>query len=1055
MSSLTERASMTQQMRSESERPARLAQGEPAGRGAAALQFATPLAAQARDLNQNPRVQANQSLQAKLDGAPSVVAQAKLSDALSGQAAQRMADRGASALTNRTGLPDRLKAGVEQLSGTSLDGVRVHYNSARPAQLRASAFTQGSDIHVGPGQERHLPHEAWHAAQQLQGRVAPTTQLKGVALNDDAGLEHEADVMGARALQAPLAPPSGGPSTVAQAAGGPVQRYFDAPHDSEIDAVEEYVAEVRPDLLETFYQIDASDEPTDLYRWLNAQLHVNMHGVYDWQDGIVRGQPLRLGDEDVRGSGDIPEISDEELDEFRTGVDEADYTKEELEELHHQLRMRGAPHDRERRAILGEHAHSRPWPSRMDLGEEEEAGSEDEFEAPQFSDSEDDGSGTDTDGSDTEDDDSYGESEDRLAATTHRLKREAGLLKPHLVRRRLTELGKAMAVKSRVRKTGSKEKAKKLPTRGEAMRAAMFEGGKRPAKEVLFRKETKFRHPSVTVGDRAKLPVKPSPQQTLDLAQLNALLDLGVPIALAEQIVPSRFVVAQYRGLFYSRATFNQRSRAQHRGLDETNRPVFSSSALADGPLGTAGYYYLYGAGRQADLNTYQGLVAYEAQRIREALLALRSQPPQEDARVAVGRATDNFVPTSMSDISTHFYSQDYDAYHTALAEKLGRGEDEEQSPLDPLFEGLTNAANPKVSTGDVPTHAARYAYGLKPYSGHEHQILEPGYNDMGTPRHPYSGRMYVSLHPLTDYDESGPEQLIELQRQNRINIAQVILPERESPFEGMLGPGRVKKQMTAKFPDFSKDYKPVFAEKYGLSEDIFDAFKTALQDTAPGTDERVFVEALLSNYLAMHSEIRAIEAAMRMAGQQGAKLVYRTGPKSFGFEPTPMKGEGAPSSEPLDIKALLQVLVGEVTESSQGAPLNSLIREPVAAPYGEPIPINGRGFACYIRSLVTAAARLGYIGNGEIEDMVDTVQIHLAAQGLRNVGQDIDAGGLVAAEVRRVLAELLGGFDPQVHIVMDDEVNGWTEFTANTGTEPVYLQYTPGHFDLLPGPEG
>lgn len=101
--------------------------------------------------------------------------------------------------SNRTGLPDQLKAGVESLSGVSLDNVNVHYNSAKPAQLNALAYAQGTDIHVAPGQEKHLPHEAWHVAQQQQGRVKPTTQTKGVAINDESGLEHEADVMGARA----------------------------------------------------------------------------------------------------------------------------------------------------------------------------------------------------------------------------------------------------------------------------------------------------------------------------------------------------------------------------------------------------------------------------------------------------------------------------------------------------------------------------------------------------------------------------------------------------------------------------------------------------------------------------------------------------------------------------------------------------------------------------------------------------------------------------------------------------------------------------------------
>lgn len=102
---------------------------------------------------------------------------------------------------NNTGLPDQLKLGVENLSGFSLDDVNVHYNSSKPAQLQAHAYAQGSDIHIGPGQERHLPHEAWHVVQQKQGRVQATTQLKGMGVNDDSALEKEADVMGAKAIQ--------------------------------------------------------------------------------------------------------------------------------------------------------------------------------------------------------------------------------------------------------------------------------------------------------------------------------------------------------------------------------------------------------------------------------------------------------------------------------------------------------------------------------------------------------------------------------------------------------------------------------------------------------------------------------------------------------------------------------------------------------------------------------------------------------------------------------------------------------------------------------------
>ena len=100
---------------------------------------------------------------------------------------------------NETGMSDNLKACIEDLSGFAMDDVRVHYNSPEPATVQALAYTQGTDIYVAPGQEQHLPHEAWHVAQQMAGRVEPTTEVSGLPVNDCIELEHEADVMGARA----------------------------------------------------------------------------------------------------------------------------------------------------------------------------------------------------------------------------------------------------------------------------------------------------------------------------------------------------------------------------------------------------------------------------------------------------------------------------------------------------------------------------------------------------------------------------------------------------------------------------------------------------------------------------------------------------------------------------------------------------------------------------------------------------------------------------------------------------------------------------------------
>ncbi|WEF32942.1 eCIS core domain-containing protein [Pseudoduganella chitinolytica] len=166
----------------------------------------------------SPRLAQQRTLGPLAAASPRQVAQRQLATDLFGAAAIGPA--------NRTGLPDPLKQGIEALSGVALDSVRVHYNSTSPAQLGAHAYAQGQDIHLAPGQERHLPHEAWHIVQQAQGRVAPTLRMaNGAPLNDDARLEHEADTMGARALQGmadPAAPEKLSNHTAA--AAGPVQR---------------------------------------------------------------------------------------------------------------------------------------------------------------------------------------------------------------------------------------------------------------------------------------------------------------------------------------------------------------------------------------------------------------------------------------------------------------------------------------------------------------------------------------------------------------------------------------------------------------------------------------------------------------------------------------------------------------------------------------------------------------------------------------------------------------------------------------------------------------
>jgi hypothetical protein len=169
--------------------------------------------------------------QAAFEASPRVIAQRQLADRLNASPRARQFAAGGQARPDGGGLPGQLKAGVEALSGMSMDHVRVHRNSSRPAQLNALAYAQGRDIHLAPGQESHLPHEAWHVVQQAQGRVRATMQAKGTAINDDPALEREADSMGERAMRVSgAAEAASAPAAVPPAA--PVQRVLNIANSS-------------------------------------------------------------------------------------------------------------------------------------------------------------------------------------------------------------------------------------------------------------------------------------------------------------------------------------------------------------------------------------------------------------------------------------------------------------------------------------------------------------------------------------------------------------------------------------------------------------------------------------------------------------------------------------------------------------------------------------------------------------------------------------------------------------------------------------------------------
>jgi hypothetical protein len=101
---------------------------------------------------------------------------------------------------NETGIPDLMKTQFENLSGFSFDDVRVHYNSGKPAQLQALAYTQGNNVYIAPGQGKHLEHELGHVVQQKAWKVPPEVYVSGVGVNESPALEVQASLYAREAM---------------------------------------------------------------------------------------------------------------------------------------------------------------------------------------------------------------------------------------------------------------------------------------------------------------------------------------------------------------------------------------------------------------------------------------------------------------------------------------------------------------------------------------------------------------------------------------------------------------------------------------------------------------------------------------------------------------------------------------------------------------------------------------------------------------------------------------------------------------------------------------
>ena len=108
-----------------------------------------------------------------------------------------------------TKLPEDVKKKMEASFQADFSEVNIYPESQSAKDVGALAYTQGENVHFSPGQfkpdtnsgQELIGHEITHVVQQRQGRVQPTSEVAGMPLNDNNGLESEADSLGKKAAQ--------------------------------------------------------------------------------------------------------------------------------------------------------------------------------------------------------------------------------------------------------------------------------------------------------------------------------------------------------------------------------------------------------------------------------------------------------------------------------------------------------------------------------------------------------------------------------------------------------------------------------------------------------------------------------------------------------------------------------------------------------------------------------------------------------------------------------------------------------------------------------------
>jgi hypothetical protein len=202
-------------------------------------------------------------------------------------------DRPVQQKSSPSAMPEEVQSKMEGAFGQDFSDVSIHANSQVSKEAGALAHTQGNEVHFAPGQfspntqggQELLGHELTHVVQQREGRVQATgSTANGMPLNDNKGLEAEADQMGAKAaggsmqMKTTSSGAGSGSKGASQMKKGPVQRKVFANDAEKEEFFKDYEARGQ-EILDRWYKTMTTKDDREK---LTGKLFVDAaRAVYD------------------------------------------------------------------------------------------------------------------------------------------------------------------------------------------------------------------------------------------------------------------------------------------------------------------------------------------------------------------------------------------------------------------------------------------------------------------------------------------------------------------------------------------------------------------------------------------------------------------------------------------------------------------------------------------------------------------------------------------------------------------------------------------------------